>query len=110
MERAYKLGNFNASLFATEGIASVGLLFAPVAALACGLVIALGNGLSAGLPDRFVLISGAVFPQILLNVPLSVALLTHGLAVLFLLWYITPRTIFGNDGADRGWSIRNARN
>jgi hypothetical protein len=97
MERAYKLGNFNASLFATEGIASVGLLFAPAATFTCGLVIALGNGLSAGLPDRFVLVSGAVFPQILLNVPLSTALLTHGLAVLFLLWYITPRSIFENE-------------
>jgi hypothetical protein len=108
MERAYKLGNFNASLFATEGIASVGLLFAPVAAFACGLVIALGNGLSAGLPDRFVLLSGAVFPQILLNVPLSTALLTHGLVVLFLLWYITPRTIFDHTGADAE-PTRNAR-
>jgi hypothetical protein len=94
MERAYKLGNFNASLFATEGIASVGFLWAPVATFMCGLVIALGNSLSAGLPDRFVLISGAVFPQILLNVALSTALLTHGLLVLFLLWYITPRAIF----------------
>jgi hypothetical protein len=99
MERAYNLGNFNASLFATEGIASVGLLFAPLATFACGLVIALGNGLSAGLPGRFVLISGAVFPQILLNVPLSVASVTHGLAILFLLWYITPRAIFEQDGA-----------
>jgi hypothetical protein len=60
-------------------------------------VVALGNALAAGLPGRFVLISGAVFPQILLNVPLSTALLTHGLAVLFLLWYITPRTMFEND-------------
>jgi hypothetical protein len=99
MERAYKLGNFNASLFASEGIASVGLLLAPVATFACGLVIALGNSLSAGLPNRFVLISGAVFPQILLNVPLSVAMVSHGLAVLFLLWYITPRAIFVQDGA-----------
>jgi hypothetical protein len=99
MERAYRLGNFNASLFATEGIASVGLLFAPLAALFCGLVIALGNRLSAGLPPRFVLISSAVIPEVLLNVPLSVALLTHGLAILFLLWYITPRTIFEQDGA-----------
>jgi hypothetical protein len=94
MERTYKLGNFNASLFATEGIASVGLLWAPVATFMCGLVIALGNSLSAGLPDRFVLISGAVFPHILLNVALSTALLTHGLLVLFLLWYITPGAIF----------------
>jgi hypothetical protein len=99
MERAYKLGNFNASLFATEGIASVGLLFAPLATFFGGLVIALGNRLSAGLPARFVLISSAVIPEILLNVPLSVALLTHGLAVLFLLWYITPRGIFEQDGA-----------
>ena len=34
MERAYELGNFNASLFATEGIASVGHVFAPLAVLA----------------------------------------------------------------------------
>jgi hypothetical protein len=94
MERAYKLGNFNASLFATEGIASVGLLWAPVATFACGLIIALGNCLSAGLPGRFVLVSGAVFPHVLLNVVLSTALLTHGLLLLFLLWYITPRTLF----------------
>lgn len=99
MERAYKLGNFNASLFATEGIASVGLWLAPVAVFGCGLVIALGNRLSAGLPPGFVLASGAVFPQILLNVPLSVALVTHGAAILFLLWYITPRTMFEPDGA-----------
>jgi hypothetical protein len=97
MERAYHLGNFNASLFATEGIASVGLLFGPVATFAAGLVIALGNRLSAGLPPRFVLISGAVLPQILLNVPLSTVLLTHGLGLLFLLWYLTPRGIFEPD-------------
>jgi hypothetical protein len=30
------LGNLNASLFTTEGIASVGLLFAPLSALICG--------------------------------------------------------------------------
>ncbi|HEV7879905.1 MAG TPA: hypothetical protein VGP39_17740 [Bradyrhizobium sp.] len=100
MERAYKLGNFNASMFATEGIASMGLWLAPIALFGCGLVIALGNRLSAGLPPGFILVSGAVFPQILLNVPLSVALVTHGGAVLFLLWYITPRTMFEPDAAD----------
>lgn len=101
MEKAYKLGNFNGSLFVTEGIASVGPLFAPLAALACGLVIALGNRLSAGLPAGFVLVSGAILPQVLLNVPLSVALLTHGTALLFLLWYVTPRAVFAtNDRTD----------
>ena len=87
-------GNFNASLFATEGIASVGVVFAPVAVFGCGLILALGNRLSAGLPSRFILISGAILPQILLNVPLTITLLTHGAAFLFLLWYVTPRTMF----------------
>jgi hypothetical protein len=95
MAKAYGLGNFNASLFATEGIASVGPWFAPVSALLCGLVIALGNRLSAGLPARFILISGAILPLVLLNVPLSTVLVTHGMAILFLLWYITPRPVFG---------------
>jgi hypothetical protein len=94
MERAYKLGNFNASLFATEGIASVGLLFAPVSVFVCGLVFALGNRLSAGLPASFILISGAIIPQALLNVPLTTVMLTHGAGLLFLLWYATPRAIF----------------
>jgi hypothetical protein len=99
MEKAYNLGNLNASLFATEGVASVGLLFAPVATFGCGLVIALGNRLSAGLPPRFILLSGAVLLPILLNVPLSIVLNTHGAVLLFLLWYLTPRAIFEKDGA-----------
>jgi hypothetical protein len=94
MERAYKLGNFNASLFATEGVASVGSWLAPVSAFLCGLVFALANRLSAGLPAGFILVSGAVIPQVLLNVPLTTALLTHGAGLLFLLWYVTPRAIF----------------
>lgn len=95
MRDTYPLaGNFNASLFATEGIASVGLLFAPAAVFVCGLVFAVANRLSAGLPATFVLTSGGILPQILLNVPLSTTLLTHGAAFLFLLWYITPRSMF----------------
>ena len=100
MQRAYDLGNFNASLFATEGVASVGLLFAPISVFGCGLVIALGNRLSAGLPARFILMSGALLPQILLNVPLTIALLTHGAAFLFLLWYLTPRTMLEQENQD----------
>jgi hypothetical protein len=88
-------GQFNASLFATEGIASVGVFFAPVTALISGLVIAVGNRLSAGLQPQFILISGAVIAQALLNVPLTTVLLTHGGAILFLLWYIVPRKEFG---------------
>jgi hypothetical protein len=94
MEKKYALGAFNASLFATEGIASVGSLFAPLTALVCGFVVALGNRASAGLPARFVLISGALLPQAFLNIPLTTVMLTHGAAILFLLWYIMPRTFF----------------
>ena len=83
-------GYFNASLFATEGIASVGPLFAPIPAFVCGLVVALGNRTSANLPHRFVLISGAVLVQLILNVPFTTVLLTHGALLLFLLWYVTP--------------------
>lgn len=99
MNRAYELGYLNASLFATEGVASVGPLFAPLAAFACGLVIAFGNRLSADLPLDFVLISGAILPQVLLNVPLSTTLLTHGAGLLFLLWYVTPRAMFERPAA-----------
>lgn len=94
MQNAYDFGNVNASLFATEGIASVGPWLAPLTALVAGLVLALGNRASAGLPPRFVLISSGVLPHVLLNVPLSVALLTHGTAIMFLLWYVMPRTLF----------------
>ena len=94
MEKTYQLGNINASMLATEGIASVGLYLAPLVALACGLVIALGNRVSVGLPPGFVLISAALLPQTFLNVPFTTALMTHGAGFLFLLWYITPRTMF----------------
>jgi hypothetical protein len=88
-------GNFNASTFATEGIASVGPGLAPLSALASGLLVAFANRLSTGLPPRMILVSSAMLVQMLLNVPLSIGLVSYGGAFLFLLWYITPRTIFG---------------
>ena len=94
MDKAYALGNLNASLFSTEGIASVGPLLAPLPVFVCGLVIALANRLSSGLPVRLILISGGILPQILLSVPLTITLLTYGAALLFLLCYVTPRTAF----------------
>lgn len=95
MANNYGLGNMNASLFATEGIASVGLWFAPISALACGLVVAIGNRVSAGLPKHLVFVSSCVLPQIFMNVPLTVTVVTHGMALLFLLWYVTPRKVSG---------------
>jgi hypothetical protein len=97
MQETYHIGNFNASLFATEGIASVGPLLAPLAVLVCGLVISLGNRLSAGLPPNFILLSSGIIPQTFLNVPLTIGLVTNGAAVLFLLWYVTPRSMFENE-------------
>ena len=94
-------GAYNASLFATEGIASVGTVFAPISVFVCGLVIALGNRASSGLPASFVLVSSAILVQVLLNVPLTTVLLTHGGALLFALWHLTPREIF-----DQGQGLR----
>jgi hypothetical protein len=97
MSKAYQLGNLNASLFATEGIASAGLIFAPLSALGCGLIIGFANRLSSGLPATFVIVSSGMLPHLLLNVPLSTSLLSYGAAILFLLWYITPRSSFEVD-------------
>jgi hypothetical protein len=109
MRQSYNLGDFNASLFATEGIASVGTLFAPIAAFLCGLVIALGNRLSAGLPANFIMVSGAIIAKVLVDVPLTTAMLTHGLGTLFLLWYITPRAIFVVDTVSKTLSTLKQR-
>jgi hypothetical protein len=86
----YHLGNLNASLFATEGIASVGPMWAPLSAFFCGLLLSVGNGVSARLPVPLIAVSSGLIVQTLLNVPLSITLLSNGLLILFLLWYITP--------------------
>jgi hypothetical protein len=94
MSKNYPLGFVNASLFATEGIASVGPKLAPLSAFACGLIIAFANRLSSGLPPKFILLSGGLLVQIFLNIPMTTSLLSYGAALLFLLWYVTPRAIF----------------
>jgi hypothetical protein len=94
LAKEYGIGTLNASLFATEGIASVGLVMAPLAALGCGLLVAFGNALSSHLPPRFVIISSGIVLQSFLNVPLTTMLLTNGAGTLFLLWYLTPPSIF----------------
>lgn len=85
MKRIYGLGFFNASLFATEGIASVGQTFAPIVVFACGVVVALGNCASNGLPPRLILLSSGVLAQYFLNVPLTTMVLTHGTGLIFVL-------------------------
>jgi hypothetical protein len=86
----YQVGNLNASLFATEGIASVAPAWAPVAAFFCGLVLSVGNSFSGHLPASLIATSAGLALPVLLNVPLSTSLLTNGLIVLFLFWYICP--------------------
>jgi hypothetical protein len=90
MSKEYHLGNYNASLLATEGVASVGVHLAPIATFFCGLIVAIGNSLSARLPPHFVMVTGAGLVLSILNVPLSIALITNGGAALFLLWFVTP--------------------
>jgi hypothetical protein len=87
----YPVGNLNASLLATEGIASVGTILAPVSALLAGVILSIGNQVSDGLPPRFVILSTGIVMQTFLNVPLSIMMVTNGTALLFLLWYVMPR-------------------
>jgi hypothetical protein len=95
MSQAYHLGNYNASLFATEGIASVGSALAPIPVLLCGILVALAGKLADGLNPRLVFTSCSILAQVILNVPFSTILFTHGAAVLFLLWYVAPREAYG---------------
>jgi hypothetical protein len=93
LAQKYSLGNYNASLLATEGVASVGVYLAPIAAGLCGLLISFGNFSSAGMAPTFVLLSSSVLVAMIMNVPLSVAMASHGGIILFGLWVITPRAI-----------------
>ncbi|WP_354049840.1 hypothetical protein [Bradyrhizobium sp. LB12.1] len=86
----YEHGNYNASLFATEGIASVGVRLAPISCFVCGLLVAAISSAGDRLQGRLVLISSALFPALFLNVPLSVIMVTHGALVLFLIWCVAP--------------------
>lgn len=86
----YRDGNFNASFLATEGIASVGLALAPVSALVCGLVLSVGAMVSRHLSPRFIAVSSGIAVQAIMNVPLTTGLLSNGIALLFLLWWLTP--------------------
>jgi hypothetical protein len=90
MAEAYHMGSFNGSLFATEGIASVGPVWAPISALVCGLILSLGNSASARLPAPIVATSAGLAVQQLFNAPLSVCLLSNGILVLWLLWSVSP--------------------
>lgn len=100
MQNTYHIGYFNASMFATEGIASLGMTWAPLSALGCGLLFGFANRVSAGLPAKLVFLSGGVLLNILMNVPLSVALASHGALLLLLLWYVTPRSLFAERDVD----------
>ncbi|MCA6120626.1 hypothetical protein J6500_01715 [Bradyrhizobium sp. WSM 1704] len=86
----YRDGNFNASFLATEGIASVGLVFAPVSAFLCGVILSAGSMASRHLSPRFVAVSSGIAVQAIMNVPLTTALLSNGIGLLFLLWWLTP--------------------
>ena len=64
----YGLGNLNASLFSTEGIASVGQVWAPLSALVCGAIVSVGNNVSAHLSPPLIAASAGLLVQALLNV------------------------------------------
>ncbi len=95
MAERYHMGNLNASLFATEGIASVGPIWAPASALVCRLILSLGNSISARLSPCLIAVSSGLVVQALINVPLSAAFLSNGPFALLLLWTVTPDPVDG---------------
>jgi hypothetical protein len=110
MAKVYATGNYNASLLATEGVASVGIYLAPISGLICGAVIAAGNVASHRLDPALVLLSSAVVLQAILNVPLSTIMITHGGVLLLALWLLaprrhndSPRTILNGTTCSTGW-------
>jgi hypothetical protein len=108
MEQTYHSGSWNALMFATEGVASVGLLFAPLVALMAGLLVALANATSASLPPRFIILSSGILVHTLINVPFTTAMLTHGAGLLVLLWYVTPTEMLQSGGKSRRFEYRDA--
>jgi hypothetical protein len=93
MEAYFHAGKLNASLFATEGIASVGPYLAPLSALVCGLVLSIGNSVSARLSPCLIAVSSGLVVQSLVNTPLSTNVLSSGLLALFVLWSLTPEPV-----------------
>jgi hypothetical protein len=108
MQQTYHSGSWNAFLFATEGVASVGLLLAPLVALVAGLLVALANTASASLPSRFIILSSGILVHTLINVPFTTAMLTHGAGLLVLLWYVTPKEMLQPAGKARDFENRDA--
>lgn len=113
LQKQYNLGNFNGSLFTTEGIASVGPKLAPLITFVCGIVIGLGNVASSRLSPLLVAVSSSIVVQSLMNVPLSTVMLSNGGAALFLLWLLSPAERHGNAGnpardalAKQTWALR----
>jgi hypothetical protein len=98
MAERYHMGSLNASLFATEGIASVGPVWAPVSALVCGLILSVANSISARLSPALIAASSGLVVQALINVPLSAAFLSNGLFVLLLLWAVSPDPMVDGEG------------
>jgi hypothetical protein len=105
MAKAYDFGNFNSSLLATEGVASVGTVFAPLMVFVCGLILALGNYASSGLPGRFILLSSGIVCQTFVNVPLTITTISYGAGFLFLLWYLTPAAALLPQSAARRYAV-----
>lgn len=91
LNQRYALGNQNGSFLATEGVATFGVYFMPIAALLCGGIIGLGNAASNELPARFIAISGGMMPFVMNNIPMSTALLSGGYGLLIVFWALTPK-------------------
>jgi hypothetical protein len=96
------LANFNANFWASDGFAALGLLGVPVVTGALCAVFFAINRVARGYSPRFVVLWLSGFWLALLNVPLSVALLSGGgLITLLMLWFSARRPVLGAQAASR---------
>jgi len=92
MQRAFSLGNYNASFLASDAIEAYGYQAIPLAALAVGLAFMLLNTTSLGIkPITLAVIM--MMPSILIsNIPFATSLLTSGILFLALLMAWMPKS------------------
>jgi hypothetical protein len=86
MQRAYGLGNYNASFLATEGVESYRYQAIPLASAVLASIFVFLNTAARGLPPRFLALA-MIMPCLMLDErPLGTSILTGG--IIFLLFYL----------------------
>lgn len=80
--------NFNANFWASEGIASIGVLGLPLISIIVGFVFLIFNYVSKGFDNKFIFILLVGFWQAMLNMPFATAMLSGGGVIIIILLFL----------------------